>query len=458
MLQLTTLLSAFTIIVQVVLAQGVPYVDYDNDFINPTTFLAKNFNSSTEGAQQSIVAWANYLAAQGPWSVLNKTILAPTGNIHDYLSWAPYYWPNCSNVHNTTQLQPEQMWAQCNYEYRDGQFNPDRLLVNDTGHFQAMSDAVFYNTLAWVITGSTNYSSAAVSFLDTWFINPASAMTPNLQYAQMQRGPTGQIGTHTGLLDFKQMAKIASAIMILREGNNTYWTETLNTQMMNWTTNYLEWMTTSPIAYQEWVFPNNHGTFFYNQLSALQILVGDTTAAINSTKSYFAKQYQSQIDASGEQPYESVRTHPYHYRCYNLAAMITNAKIGEYLGITEWNTTTSQGATIRAAADFTMLQTPTAEGDGPPSELYPSIAAVGAAYGDPDGKYAAFLANADDTYPAQPYFLFNQPFSDSNLAAANPPSSGNTNSKHNGVLGKTNGSSLGMTGWVFVVLSIFLYN
>ena len=46
---------------------------------------------------------------------------------------------------------------------------------------------------------------------------------------------------------------------------------------------------------------SNHGTFFYNQLSALQILVGDTTAAINSTKSYFAKQYQSQIDASGEQ-------------------------------------------------------------------------------------------------------------------------------------------------------------
>jgi|ERR1700722_253436 len=100
MLQPTTFLYAFTI-VQVVLAQGVPYVDYDNDFINPTTFLAKNFNSSTEGAQQSIVAWADYLAAQGPWckfprfhatlfrlrklfpAVLNKTILAPTGNIHD---------------------------------------------------------------------------------------------------------------------------------------------------------------------------------------------------------------------------------------------------------------------------------------------------------------------------------------------------------------------------------------
>src|SRR5271170_7166818 len=73
---------------------------------------------------------------------------------------------------------------------------------------------------------------------------------------------------------------------------------------------------------------------------------------------------------------------------FNPSSAKTNAKIGEYLGITEWNTTTSQGATIKAAADFAMLQTPTAEGDGPPSELYPSIAAVGAAYGDPDGKYA----------------------------------------------------------------------
>ena len=79
-------------------------------------------------------------------------------------------------------------------------FNPDRLFVNDTGNFQAMSDAVFYNTLAWVLTGSSNYSANAANYLDTWFINPDTAMTPNLQYSQMERGPNGQIGTHTGLL------------------------------------------------------------------------------------------------------------------------------------------------------------------------------------------------------------------------------------------------------------------
>lgn len=79
-------------------------------------------------------------------------------------------------------------------------FNPDRLLVNDTGHFQAMADAVFYNTLAWVLTGSSEYSANAARFINTWFINPDTAMTPNLQYAQIHRGPDGQNGTHTGIL------------------------------------------------------------------------------------------------------------------------------------------------------------------------------------------------------------------------------------------------------------------
>jgi len=240
----------------------------------------------------------------------------------------------------------------------------------------------------------------------------------------MNRGPNGQIGTHTGLLDFKQMAKISSAILILRNGNSSDWTDALNSQMMNWTTSYIGWMTSSPIAYQEWTATNNHGTYFYNQLASLQILVGDTNSAINTTKSYFSKQYMNQINSTGEQPLEAVRTHPYHYRCYNLAAMIVNARIGQYLGMNFWNTTTSSGATIQTAADFTMLQTPLNDGDEPLSELYPSIAAVASTYGDPSGKYAAFLAKGENTYPAEAYFLWNQNLSDSGLAAATPTAGG----------------------------------
>jgi len=65
-----------------------------------------------------------------------------------------------------------------------------------------------------------------------------------------------------------------------------------------------------------------------------------------------------------------------------------------------------------------------AEGDGPASELYDSIATVASKYGDPGGKYASFITKAYTDYPAEPWFFWDQPLSDSGLAAATPTSGG----------------------------------
>ena len=40
---------------------------YDNDFVEPSYILGKNWNATTVFAQESIVQWADWLAAQGPW-------------------------------------------------------------------------------------------------------------------------------------------------------------------------------------------------------------------------------------------------------------------------------------------------------------------------------------------------------------------------------------------------------
>ena len=40
---------------------------YDNDFIEPSYILGKDWNGTTVVAQESIVQWADWLAAQGPW-------------------------------------------------------------------------------------------------------------------------------------------------------------------------------------------------------------------------------------------------------------------------------------------------------------------------------------------------------------------------------------------------------
>lgn len=371
---------------------------------------------------------------------MNKTVLPPSGDKHNYLSWAPYSWPNCTGIGNTTELPPEEVWTKCPYYTRDGVFNPDRLLVNDTGHFSALSDAVLYNAIAWVLEGqpSSKYSQTVAWFLHTWFINPDTKMKPNLNFAQLARGPNGQVGQHTGVLDLKSFAKIVSGILILRKGVSPDWTTELDNEMVAWANEYIPWLETNKIALGEATATNNHGSFYYNQLASLKLLVNDKAGALNVTETYFSKQYLSQIEASGEQPLEAARTRPYHYRAYNLAAMITNARIAVYAdpSATPFNKTTSSGANIKTALDFTMTLSPSTsnEEDAAP-ELFPCVAAVASVYGDPDGKYAAFLSNSESTYAEDAYFLWDQPLAGGSASNSSSPNQGTSNTKDSGALG-----------------------
>jgi hypothetical protein len=428
---------------------------YSNDFVDPDWFLSKNFSQSTLGAQQTIVRWADQLNGQGPWSVTNKSATPPSGDKHDYMSWAPYWWPDCSKVGNTTELSPEQIWVQCPYVNRDGQFNPDRVLVTDLQQFTSMSDAVMYSTMAWVITNSSTYSAYAAKHLNVWFVNKDTMMNPNLNYAQLARGPHSA-AQHTGLLDLKAMARIATSVMILRKGNSPDWTKDMDTQLMNWTTTYINWMKTNALGTDELASENNHGSFCFNQLSAMQVMVGDTNGAKTSLDTFFKGAYMRQIAANGDQPLESARTHPYHYRAYNLQAVIINARIAAYVGVNYWNTSTSAGANIKSALDYAMQFKVEHDGDGPTEELFPDMATVASVYGDPGNKYADYLKNGNQNYPGEPYFLFNQPLSDSGLPAATPDSTSSsgkptaTGKSNNGVNGRFDG---GFVCWILMAMA-----
>jgi Alginate lyase len=69
---------------------------------------------------------------------------------------------------------------------------------------------------------------------------------------------------------------------------------------------------------------SNHGSFFFSQFAALKILTGDFDGARTAILTYFATTWQTQIWENGEQPLEAARTRPYHYRAYNLNAMIVS--------------------------------------------------------------------------------------------------------------------------------------
>jgi len=86
-----------------------------------------------------------------------------------------------SDLHQTFNRISFTVWRTCAYKSRDGQFNPDTREVNDVGNFQDMSEAVFYNAMAWVVSNTTetkgvfeeNAGSLRMSFL-----NPSMLTNP----------------------------------------------------------------------------------------------------------------------------------------------------------------------------------------------------------------------------------------------------------------------------------------
>jgi hypothetical protein len=133
---------------------------------------------------------------------------------------------------------------------RDGKVNPDVRTLPGPGALNDVSQAILYNTLAYVFTRSSSYAQDAVTFLTTFFLSSSTRMNPNMNFGQIVRGPgpQGVTGSWTGILDMRGNLKIINAIDILVEGRVSGWTPTLHSAMIRWYGEYLRWMTTSNIG------------------------------------------------------------------------------------------------------------------------------------------------------------------------------------------------------------------
>ncbi|KAJ7846716.1 chondroitin AC/alginate lyase [Mycena olivaceomarginata] len=435
-----------------------PFTQYAVDFPDPNFVAAGNFGANFAGAEATIVAWAEEMASHGPWSVTSKPVVAPSGDKHDYMSWAPYEWADCSKTKNTTALSLSDESKECDFVFRDGQVNPERFIIQDFQSFFNLSDAVLYNSIAAVLQNkpSSKYSQNVANFVKTWFLNTDTAMNPNLNFAQMNRGPGGQTGAYTGVLDLRGFAKIASGILILRSSKNTDWTADLDSQMIAWCNKYIDWLQTAPTAQQAAHATNNHGTIYVNQLAALKLIVKDTAGAVNWTQGYFNGFFQHQVNSTGDQPEEASRTHPYHYRNFNIAGMITNARLLTYADPTAkpWNAT-ANGATIQKTVDFLMATDPaTHDEQDIKAEIYPNIAAIASVYGDPDGKYVKFLKATGFPYADDATFLWDQPLAGGD-ASANSSSSPDPESSRKGGASSSRVGAVGRACFLTFILLAF---
>ncbi len=273
---------------------------------------------------------------QAPLSVALKSIRPPSGDKHDYLSLAPYWWPDPSKPNGLP------------YTRRDGQVNPEIEQVQDHKNMDRVISATHTLALAYYFLGEESYAAHATELLRIWFLNPETRMNPNLEFAQGVRG--FNTGRGTGLIETRDLYRLVDAIGLL-DGSKS-WTASDQKGMEEWCAKFLDWMMHSQNGKDEAAAKNNHGTFYDVQLVSLALFTGKTEIARSVLQAAGEKRIALQVEPDGRQPLELERTKALGYSTMNLAGLFELGLLGENVGVNLWTFRTRDGRNIHKALDY----------------------------------------------------------------------------------------------------------
>ena len=144
----------------------------------------------------------------GPVSVMEKKHIPPSGDKHDYMSLAPYHWPDPTKPDGLPYIR------------KDGQTNPEVKEYKDKEYQPQLCADVHTLALAYYFSGEKVYAQHAAKLLRVWFLDTATRMNPNLNFAQAIKGVN--TGRGAGLIDTRHYIKVIDAIGLLRDSK--YWT------------------------------------------------------------------------------------------------------------------------------------------------------------------------------------------------------------------------------------------
>jgi hypothetical protein len=336
-------------------------------------------------AMQHLTADADKALDAGPFTVTQKKHPLPNGDPHDYVSLAPYFWPNP----NTPDGLP--------YVRHDGLRNPEVREYDDLP-FGQMKNAVSTLALAYYLSGKEAYADHATLLLRAWFFDDATRMNPNLTHAQLVKGVND--GRGTGIIESRGLLDVIDAAGLLH--GSKAWTDSEDRKLHDWFADFVKWMRDSKNGRAEESATNNHGSWYDVQLAGFLLYLGDDAGAKQVIEAAKKRRIDKQIEPDGTQPLELARTNSFGYSCFNLEALTTLADLGNRVGVDLWNYRTRDGRGIRAALDW-LLPYATGESKWTHKQIKP-LAASGmviplrraiAAYHDPRYQAALTKLTAD---------------------------------------------------------------
>ena len=273
---------------------------------------------------------------RGPYSVMDKKDVPPSGDKHDYLSYARYWWPNPDTKNGLP------------YVRRDGRTNKELLAKGDRQTIGTLYDDVETLALAGYLLKDDRYAQHAAWLVRTWFLDPQTKMNPHMRYGQAV--PGRKKGRGAGIIDTRYFIRVLDSVALLNETDA--WSDADQAAFVAWMKEYLDWLQHDPMGVDEAGKRNNHGTWYDAQVAAIAMFVGERELARQIVERAKTKRIAKCIQPDGRQPEELGRTKGLHYSVFNMSAMSILARIGEHLGIDLWHYQAPNGSSLRRGLEF----------------------------------------------------------------------------------------------------------
>jgi Alginate lyase len=218
-----------------------------------------------------------------------------------------------------------------------------------TPPFTAHRDALFTLGLAvpalaaaYLLTGEDRYAAHAAMWLRTWFVDPATRMTPRMDFGQVVVSPPPESsgglsaaqtptpkGRFEGILDTIPLAEVAIAIPFL--ATSPALTDGDRAAINAWFAAYLRWLTEpqdsgprlGALARDQ---KSHHGSSWLLQVAAYSLLTAPESTAPKAEGNMFVDlrhrfrtvTLRAQINTNGEFPHELPSPTPYRDSLFNL--------------------------------------------------------------------------------------------------------------------------------------------
>jgi len=270
--------------------------------------IQTSFNKLCKQADKAMMA--------GPFSVMQKNKIPPSGDKHDYMSVPPYAGSG------------------------DGLTNPEWWLDYDRVPLEKLTQSVETLALMYFFTEKQTYASRAALLLRTWFIDLETKMNPDLEFAQKS--------TRIGVIDTRFLSRIIDCIGILQ--NSQAWTENDQAGMVEWCSQYLI-NVQNRVDKDHKESGHNIASWYHVQMASLALYTENNKLSHSLLERTKAR-IDTALNSTGGFRRELNRTRSLSYSCFHIYAMFNLATMGEQMGMDIWNYRTEDGRGLGLALEY----------------------------------------------------------------------------------------------------------